>query len=175
MDGLNRADIQPARGLHGDKQRLFSVQLAGDDCLLLVAARHGAHRGDRALSAADIKALNQLVCIFAHGVKADEAVVLKLLLTETLKHNVFFERVAEYKSVLVPVGGDVRHARVRTAADALVRDLPAAEGDVAPGDAREPRQPLDKLALPVAVDARDAEDLARADIEADILHRRFLM
>ena len=175
MDGLDCADVQAARRLHGDQQRLLPIQLAGDDRLLLVAARHGAHRGDRALPAADIEALDQLVCVPAHLVEADEAVILKLLIAEALEHDVLLQRVAEYKPVLVPVGGDVRHARVRTAADALVRDLPAAEPDVAARDAVKPRDTLDQLRLPVAVDARDADNLTRAHVKADVIHRRFLV
>ena len=175
MDGLDRADVQTARRLHGNQQRLFPIQLTGDNRLLLVAARHGAHRGDRALSAADIKALDQLVCILAHGVKTDEAVVLEVLLAEALEHNVFFQRVAEHKPVLVPVGRDVRHACVRAAADALVRDLLAAERDVAARDAVKPRDALDQLRLPVAVDACDADDLTRAHVKADVFNSRFLM
>jgi hypothetical protein len=44
VDELDRADVEPARRLRGDQHLRVAVDLAGEDDLLLVAAREAAAR-----------------------------------------------------------------------------------------------------------------------------------
>lgn len=52
------------------------ADLPGDDRLLLVAAGHAARYRCAALTGADIKPLDQFVCVASNGVKTDEPVIL---------------------------------------------------------------------------------------------------
>ena len=70
--------------------------------------------------------------------------------------------------MLVPVLGDVAHVPA-AAADGGVRDRLAAERDRAARDLVQAGQAVDELRLAVAVDAGDADDLARADIERHMI------
>ena len=67
----------------------------------------------------------------------------------------------------MPVGGDVRDSVGIHRADRLAGDVGATEGDLAAGRPAQPDEGLDQLVLPVARDARDAEDLAGPDLEVD--------
>ena len=68
----------------------------------------------------------------------------------------------------MPVLGDVAHVPA-AAADGGVRDRLAAECDRAARDLVQAGQAVDELRLAVAVDAGDADDLARADIERHMI------
>ena len=65
--------------------------------------------------------------------------------------------------------GDVAHV-LAAVADGGMRDVLAAEGDRAGGRLIKARQAVDKLCLTVAVDTGDADDLARADGEGNVVH-----
>ena len=108
---LNRAHVQSARGLHRHDERHIPIQLARHDGLLLIAARHTAHDGVRALSGAHVVLLDQLLGVFAHRAEADKAVIFKALFLIALEHHVLRQRVIEDQSVLVTILGDVAHAR----------------------------------------------------------------
>ena len=77
--------------------------------------------------------------------------------------------------MLVPVLGDVAHAHETALADGGVGDVLALERDPAARGGLQPGQGVDELGLAVAVDARDADDLARADLEGDVLDGAVLM
>ena len=69
----------------------------------------------------------------------------------------------------MPVLGDVAHAVFRALADRRVRHVLAAQVNRACRLLFKPRQRVDKLRLTVSFDAREADDLAPADLQADIL------
>ena len=169
VDVLDGADVQAARGLDGDDERLFAVQLAGHDGLLLVAAGHAAHDRDGPLAGAHVVLLDQPLGVFAHVAGVDEAGVLELFFLIALQHQVLLQREVEYQAVLVPVLGDVAHVRAALF-DAGVGDVVPAELDMPVRGLLQPGEAVDELRLAVAVDAGDAEYLARAHVEADAVH-----
>ena len=69
----------------------------------------------------------------------------------------------------MPVLGDVAHI-FAAAADGGVRDRLAAEGDGAAGDLIKAGQAVDELSLAVAVDAGNADDLARTHGKRHVVH-----
>ena len=95
--------------------------------------------------------------------------VFKARLVEALEHHVLLECEVEHEAVLVAVFGNVAHV-LAAVADGGVRDVLAAEGDRAGGRLIKARQAVDELGLSVAVDTGDADDLARADREGNIIH-----
>src|SRR5581483_11907689 len=79
--------------------------------------------------------------------------------------DVLRDRELEHEPAPLPVFRDMTDAGIehlpRRRVDALApRDL-----DRSRGGATEPRDRIDELALPVAVDARDPDDLPRPDVE----------
>ena len=175
VDILDGADVQAAGGLHRNQQLGVFVDLAGDDGFLLVAARHAARDGDAALAAAHVVLFDQTVRVGAHGRLLDEAMVLELRLPVALQHHVFLQRVVQHKAVLVAVFGDMAHAVLRALADGGVGDVRAAQRDAAAAGLFKAGQAVDELGLAVALDARQADDLARAHREADAAHGVFLV
>ena len=169
MNVLDRAHVQAAGGLHRHDQRKIAVNLAGDDGLLLVAAGHAAGHGDRALTGAHVVLLNQALGILANLVEADEAAPLEAGLIILLQHHVLLQGVIQDQAVLVAVLRDVAHARRAARADGGVGDVPAAERHAARGNLFKTRQRVNQLGLAVAVDARDAQDLALARGKAHVL------
>ena len=170
MDVLDGAHVQAACGLHRYDERLVAVDLAGDDGLLLIAAGHAARNRDRPLAGAHVILLDQLFGVLAGFVEADEAVALELRLLETLQNQVLLQREVQNQAVLVPVLGNMAHARVAALPDGGVGDIVPTEGDLAAGRLFQPGQGIDQVGLAVAVDARDAHDLARAGGEGNVLH-----
>ena len=67
------------------------------------------------------------------------------------------------------VFGNVAHV-LAAVADRGMRDILAAEGDRAGGRLIKACQTVDKLGLTIAVDTGDADDLARADGERNVVH-----
>ena len=93
--------------------------------------------------------------------------VLELRLPVTLQNHVVGQRVIQHQTVLVAVLRDVAHTGLAALADGGIRDVPALESDGAGRGLFEARNTVDQLALAVAVDTGNADDLARADVEAD--------
>ena len=73
----------------------------------------------------------------------------------------------QHQTVLVPVLGDVAHV-LAAVADGGMGDVLAAQGDVAAAGFFQAGEAVDELGLAVAVDARDAHDLARAHLKAHV-------
>ena len=95
--------------------------------------------------------------------------VFKARLVEALEHHVLLECEVEHEAVLVAVFGNVAHV-LAAVADRGMRDILAAEGDRAGGRLVKACQAVDKLRLTIAVDTGDADDLARADGEGNVVH-----
>ena len=115
MDVLDGAHVQTAGGLNCDDQSLVTVQLTGNDGLLLVAARHGARHGNRALTGTHVKLLNQFFRVGAHCSLIDKAKILEPGLIEALEHHVLLQRKVQHKAVLVAILGNVAHIRAALA------------------------------------------------------------
>ena len=167
---LNGAHVQAPGGLDGDEQLRVLVNLPGDDGLLLVAAGHAPGRRNGALAGTDVVLLNE-----AHGVLPDglpfqkarrgDEVALKI----PLEHHVVLQGVVQNQAVLVPVLGDVAHAGGIPLADGGLGDVLAAQGQRALLQGFQAGDAVDQLRLAVAVDARDADDFAPADLEGHVL------
>src|SRR5205823_3514417 len=71
----------------------------------------------------------------------------------------------------VAVGRDVADAAPEHAPRAVVGDVAAPEQDAALARVAQTHDRLDQLVLPVALDAGHADDLASADVQADVVHR----
>ena len=171
MNVLDRAHVQSAGRLNGHEQWGVLVQLAGDDGLLLVSARHAAHDGEGPLAAAHVELLDQPVGVGAHLVLSDKAALLELRLPVALQHQVFLQRVVQNQTVLVPVLGDVAHAGLAALTDGRVGNFLSAEADAARAHRLKAGQSRHELGLPVALDARQAHDLARAHLKRHVLDR----
>ena len=174
MDVFDGAHVQAAGGLDRDDQRLVPVQFTGDDGLLLVAAGHAAGDRDRALAGAHVKLVDQPVGVFSHFVEADEAVGLEGGIAEALQDHVLLQREVQHQAVLVPVLGDQAHV-LAPLGDGHFADILAAQNDGSAGERFQTAQAVDELRLAVAVDTGDADDLARADIQADVVDRVVLV
>ena len=95
--------------------------------------------------------------------------VFKARLVEALEHHVLLERKVEHEAVLVAILGNVAHM-LAAVADGGVGNILAAERDRAGGRLVKTCQAVDKLGLAVAVDTGDADDLACAHIEGNVVH-----
>ena len=176
MDILNGAHVQTAGGLHRNKQLGVLVDLPGDDRFLLVAAGHGTGHGDGALTGTDVILLNQPLGIGADVLPAEEAeLVGELRLKIPLQDHIVFQRVVQHQAVLVAILRNVAHAQNAAAADGRVGDVHAAHGDRAAGRGFQTGYGIYQLALAVAVNARDADDLARVYLKADVFDCVVLM
>ena len=161
VDVFDRADVESARRLHGDEQLRVLIDFAGHDGLLLVAAGHAPRDGDGALAGADVILLDEPCRIGADiGAPEEAGLVRKFRLEIPLEHQIVLERIVQHESVLVPVFGDVAEAHGAALADGHVRDVAAQELDLAGRDGFESRQAVDEFGLAVALDAREADDLA---------------
>src|SRR5207247_9680313 len=72
------------------------------------------------------------------------------------------DRELEDEAAALAVLRDVPEARVEHLARAGVRDVAAGDRDPPPARLAQPRERVDQLALPVAVDARDTDHLPPA-------------
>ena len=144
---LNGTHVQTTGGLHCHQQLGVAVDLAGDDCLLLVAAGHTAHGGHTALTAAHVVLLDQPVGVLAHLIGTDKAALLELRLPVALQHDVVFQTEIQHQTVLVAVFGDVAHAVLRALTDALAGDVLAVQCDLAARQFFEAGEAIDELGL----------------------------
>ena len=170
VDEVGGADVHAARGLRDHHRFRAEGELAGDDHLLHVAAGEGADLRSDA-RAADIELLRQLSRVPAGRtpahVDAEEGEgPAPMLADQQVLRDVPLRRDAGRKPVLRHMGQahlpdlSRRLAPGRFSED---QDLPAA-------DRPHPGDGFRQLALPVALDARDADDLAAAHVEAHAPH-----
>ena len=96
--------------------------------------------------------------------------VLELRLPVALQDHIVSQRIVQHQTVLMAILGNMAHAGLGALTDGCIRDVPALQPDRAAGRLFESRDAVDQLALAVAVNTGDADDLARADIEADAAH-----
>ena len=108
----------------------------------------------RALTGAHVVLLDQLFGVLAGLVKADEAVVLELLFLKALQNHVLLQRKVQNQAVLVPVFGNMAHARLAVLADGGMGDVVAFQRDLAVRGLFQPGEGINQIGLAVAVDAR---------------------
>ena len=166
---LNGAHVQAAGGLDGDEQFGVLVDLAGHDGLLLVSAGHAARGGDGALAGADVVLLDELLGVGPDGLALEEARLDELRLEVPLEHHIVLQGVVQHQAVLMPVLGDVADARGGALADTGVGNVMPLEDNLSRSQGLNAGKAVDQLALAVAVDAGDADDLARTALEGDVL------
>ena len=87
-----------------------------------------------------------------------------------VQDHVVGHREGADQPVFLPVLGDVGDPRVQPLPGRAVGEVAAVQPDVPGRDRPEPEQRLAQLGLPVALHARQAEDLARADLERHLVH-----
>ena len=175
VDVFNGADVQAAGGLHCHQQLGVFVDLTGNDGFLLVAAGHAAHDGGAALAAADVVLRDQFIGVLPHFPFLDEAAFLELRLPVTLEHHVVFQAVIQHQTVLVAVFGDMAHAVLGALADGFTGDVLAVQRNGAAGQFFQAGQAVDELGLAVALNARQADDLAAVHLNETFLTESFLL
>ena len=169
MDVLNRAHVQASGGLDGDDQRQITIDLAGDDGLLLVTAGHGTGNRHRALTGAHIVLLDQVLRISAHRIKADKTILLELRLVVALQHQILLQGIVQDQAVLVAILRDMGHARLRTFADGRSGHILPAQDNLALGGFLQAGDGMHQLTLAVAVNAGDAHNFTRTHSKGHIL------
>ena len=118
MDELDRADVEAARRLRGDRDARLLGELARDHDLLLVAARQRARPASSRLAAADVVLLEQRpralrACAWARAARSGSAAAAVLAQREVLG-----QRQVEHEAAPVAVLGDVADAARERAAHA---------------------------------------------------------
>src|SRR5712691_4149780 len=170
MDEFDAPDVETSGRLVKDEGRELAAELAGDDDLLLVAAGQGRDR-HRHRRRPDV--------VLAYGLlrpRLDRLVVPEQTpdvgrLVVLGQDEVVLDREGQHQPEAMAVAGDERHPVLLEIPRTGSGDVVTAEGDAAARRLAEAGERLDELLLAVARDAGDAEDLARADLEADALDR----
>ncbi len=147
----------------------FRPELARHDDLLLVSAREV--RGvDRLARRPDVEGGDALPRDVAHGLAVENPVLGQRWLPVIAERDVLDEVEFEDEPTALPIGRDVGHARVDGVGRIGVRDVLALERHGARRRAPQPHDGLDDLALPVAVDSGDTDDLALVHVERHAAH-----
>ena len=168
---VDRTDIQPSRGLGGDQELRPPADLARKHDLLQVAARHAAD-GVVVRYAADIKVFLELFAVLLDTFALQHAAARKPRRALTAADQVFAEFGAQAEARVHAVFGNIAHALVPARFNVCLCDILAAEGDRAMACTVHADEQIDKLRLPVALHAADAEDLARVHLHRKILEAR---
>ena len=169
MDELDGADVEAARGLGGHEDGRVTRHLARDDDLLLVAARE-RRRERRRPPTPNVELAQQTDRALDEPPRVQPAEARRRLLLEIVQREVLGEREVQHEPTPLPVLGDMADSLVEHRPRARAGDVLAAEEDAPSRGAPEPRQGVDELRLAVAVDSRDADDLASSDLERDVAH-----
>ena len=167
MNELDGADIHSTSGLGGDEQARVGSQFAGNDDFLLVATGQGLRRGlDRRRT--DVVVLDEFRGEIVHGFAVAHTLRRELLVIESIQHHVVGDRVLPDNAVLLPIFRDM--------SDAEVMHIMGVEPECVRSVHHHRRrlvfaqtcQCLDQLALPVALDTCDANNLASFHREGNI-------
>lgn len=168
VDELDRADVDAARRLCRDQQLDRPAELARHDHLLLVAAGE-VGRVHRDVGRAHVVTLHQVLGMAADSLLVDGQAVGKGRLEIGVQHQVMRHAVGVDHAVGVPV---FRHmaalAVLRHATRVGIGHVQAVDGDAAAIERAQAGQHFDQLALPVALDAGYADDLAGARLQRNV-------
>ncbi len=162
VDELDRADVEAPRRLGGDEQAQRATHLAGQDHLLLVAARERARRARRCSGCARRTAATQLGRLVRDDVLAHRDAARERRSVVRVEDEVL--RDGETARSARRARGPRARSRRRRAAPAwsTARRARRPSRPARPGHwSSRPEQRLDELGLPVALHAGDGEDLAR--------------
>ena len=161
---LDRADVEATGRLAGHQHLVLPPEFPGQDDLLLVAAGQRAHRRVRGLGA-DVELLHPLGRVAGDGAQVEVDARGERRPVVAVQDHVVGHREGADQPVFLPVLGDVGDPRVQPLPGRAVGEVAAVQPDVPGRDRPQPEQRLAQLGLPVALHARQAEDLARADLE----------
>ena len=175
MDELDRPDVDAAGRLGREQHRRPRSQLPGHDDLLLVAP--GQRSSGRLWSRGpDVELPDQAARPIQDRPQPEhELAPGKAAIALVAEDQVAGHRVVQDQARAAPVLGDVGDARGADGGGVERGDVTVAEPDPACGRPAGAGQHLHQLALPVALDAGDAEDLARSELERDALQRRYAL
>ena len=166
---LDRAHVQAPGRLAGHQHLVLPAEFPGQDDLLLVAAGQRAHRRVRRLGA-DVELLHPFGRVAGDGAQVQVDARGERRPVVAVQDHVVGHREGADQPVFLPVLGDVGDPRVQPLPGRAVGEVAAVQPDVPGGDRPQPEQRLAQLGLPVALHARQAEDLARADLERHPVH-----
>ena len=119
---------------------------------------------------ADVELLHPLGRVAGDGAQVEVDARGERRLVVGVEDHVVGHREGADQAVFLPVLGDVGDARVQPLPGRGVGEVAAVQPHVAGRDRPQPDQRLAQLGLPVALHARQAEDLARADLERHPVH-----
>ena len=124
------------------------------------------------LGRADVEALDERARVAVDRVAADAPAAPVGRLADALEHEVQRDREPGDDPLAEAVVGDVAQAELLALGDAHRADRRAEVADLPAGQAALPADHLGERALPVAVDAGDAQHLAEAQRQRDVLDAR---
>ncbi len=168
VDVLDGAQIEAAGRLVKDDHLAAAVDLAGQDDLLLVAAREAAGDclGARGLDIVGPDLFGgKGVELFA----VDQGVLDPRGVKARLEEHVLGQLHRHDQPVAVAVGGNIADPQCNPLTHRLGGNIGAVKQDLARGQAAIAADGVAERILPVAADAGDAEDLAAVHLEADVL------
>lgn len=160
------ADVHAPGGVRGDQQLGPVAHLAADDQLLLVASGQG-RGGHLDAGGADVVLAHDPLGVAAGRGRVEEAALAVGALGDVAQDAVLPERGLQQQAVPVPVLRDVADAALAAPARRELGDLVAVQADPARVGRQDAHDRLDEFRLAVALDTRDAEDLALVDGEGD--------
>ena len=167
---LDRADVEPARRLGDDEDERIVVELSPEDELLEVAAGEVAHGRPRP-GGLHVVAPDDPDGHVAHAPKGEKRPARERAPPVRLDDDVARDAQARSEPGSEPILGYVRDAREDRLARIAAPQAPAADADAPGCDVAHSRERLGQLALAVARDAGDPDDLAFANGERDVVHR----
>ena len=170
MDVVGRAYVDAARRLGRDQDQGFTGELARHDELLDVPAGQVLDRRVEARGL-DGKIAHEAGGVAPHPGEIEEDALGEGRARSIVQEDILLHAEIAYGAVAHPFLGDVGHTR----GDALVERrgayVPAARADCPRQAAPHSGEALGELALTVARDAGQADDLSRVYVQIDVLER----
>ena len=168
VDVLDRTDVDAARGLVDQQHGCVVRHLAADDQLLQVAAGQGAGRDGRAAHL-DVEVLDDPAGVRPHGAPVQPPAAAQRRAAVEADGQVVRDRGGHGRAGRRPVLGDVGDPGLATPPGGEpVQDRVAHPHRPGPRGTQA-RDRLEQLDLAVAGDARDADDLAGAHGQRDVV------
>ena len=170
MNELDGADIHSTGGLGGDEQTRVGSKFAGDDDFLLVTTGQGLRRC-LYRRCADVIVLDEFCGEVVHGFAVADTLRRELLLIESIQHHVVGDGVLPDNPVLLPIFRDMSDAEVVHIMGAEPERIRSVHHHRRRLVFAQTCQRLHQLALPVALNACDANNLSGFHRERNIADR----